>query len=302
MYTKELVLEVKRIITNYKPHAWPHLKHDGLSKPLIQELFNSTSFLDVNPPVKLTARFFCVLNNIQETPTCKLCGKPTAFTHFKRGFRVHCSTKCGKSDPDVVNGYKQTCLKKYGVDNHNKVKEIRDRGTKTCIEKYGVKNVSLLDEIKNKKAKTAHEHYGVDNVFQSKDIRKKAKHTLKEKYGDEYYSNREKFKQTCLEKYGVDNPTKLKEFSEKALKTTLKRKKYLGFNPNIGKNEKKLLDMQEKIDNCTIIRDFKYDQYYPDGYCKETNTIYEVYEKYHKQPKQQIKDFMRQKYIEDKLS
>ncbi len=52
--------------------------------------------------------------------------------------------------------------------------------------------------------------------------------------------------------------------------------------PNKGKNEKQLLDQQEIIDNCKIDRNFQIIGFYPDGYCHETNTIYEIYEPYHK--------------------
>lgn len=49
----------------------------------------------------------------------------------------------------------------------------------------------------------------------------------------------------------------------------------------IGKNESELLDRQEKINSCIIDRDFTVLTYKPDGYCHETNTVYEVYERYH---------------------
>ncbi len=50
-----------------------------------------------------------------------------------------------------------------------------------------------------------------------------------------------------------------------------------------GKNEKELLDKQEIKDHCKIIRNYEIKElgYFPDGYCKETNTVYEVYERYH---------------------
>lgn len=48
-----------------------------------------------------------------------------------------------------------------------------------------------------------------------------------------------------------------------------------------GRNEESLLNLQEKIDTCIIDRNFSVLLYKPDGYCHETNTVYEVYEKYH---------------------
>jgi very-short-patch-repair endonuclease len=67
---------------------------------------------------------------------------------------------------------------------------------------------------------------------------------------------------------------------------------------SIGKNEKQLLDEQEIKDNCKIIRQYNTGiGYITDGYCKQTNTIYEVYENYHKQQKIIKRDSKRKKQI-----
>jgi very-short-patch-repair endonuclease len=70
----------------------------------------------------------------------------------------------------------------------------------------------------------------------------------------------------------------------------------------IGKNETQLLNEQEMKDNCKINRHYeiKYLGYIVDGYCKETNTVYEVYEKGHYKNEKKInKDLERQKEIEN---
>ena len=69
----------------------------------------------------------------------------------------------------------------------------------------------------------------------------------------------------------------------------------------MGRHETQLLDEQEKKDNCKIDRNFSVIGYYPDGYCHETNTIYEVYEHYHTYTAQKLKDRNRQKEIQDHL-
>lgn len=69
--------------------------------------------------------------------------------------------------------------------------------------------------------------------------------------------------------------------------------------PNIGKNEKTLLDQQEQIDNCKIERNKTIRGYVADGYCQETNTVYEVYEHYHRYQKEY--DTTRMKEIQDFL-
>jgi len=70
-------------------------------------------------------------------------------------------------------------------------------------------------------------------------------------------------------------------------------------HPIQGKNEKKILDDTEKKIGHKIIRDYVIQElgYFPDGYCEATNTIYEVYEKYHTNVSQKEKDKQRQKEI-----
>ena len=56
---------------------------------------------------------------------------------------------------------------------------------------------------------------------------------------------------------------------------------------SLGKYETHILDTTETEKNIKIIRDYQIDRlngkkYYPDGYCKETNTVYEVYENWHR--------------------
>ena len=95
--------------------------------------------------------------------------------------------------------------------------------------------------------------------------------------------------------------THSKKSKEKMRYAKIKRIKELGygFYPNIGRNEKNLLDKQEFIDNCIIDRDFSILGFFPDGYCRETNTVYEVYESYHLKEKQIKKDLERQHTIQD---
>jgi hypothetical protein len=69
--------------------------------------------------------------------------------------------------------------------------------------------------------------------------------------------------------------------------------------PSVGDNEKQLLDEQEIKNGCKIDRKFKILGYKPDGYCHETNTIYEVYEKFHDKHIQE--DLERENKICNKL-
>jgi hypothetical protein len=68
-----------------------------------------------------------------------------------------------------------------------------------------------------------------------------------------------------------------------------------------GKNEKSILDEISKTYGIVIDRHFKILNYYPDGYCKENNTIYEIYEKHHRTPLNRVKDTVRQQIIQNEL-
>jgi len=94
--------------------------------------------------------------------------------------------------------------------------------------------------------------------------------------------------------------TKLKHRSHRHSQETKRKQRISAINyrksvgnyyyPRIGMNETQLLDLQEQIDNCKIRRQHHIKDlgYVTDGYCPETNTIYEVYEPAHDQ--QVLKD------------
>ena len=72
--------------------------------------------------------------------------------------------------------------------------------------------------------------------------------------------------------------------------------------PRLGRNETKILNEQEQKDKCKIKRQYYITTlgYWVDGYCEETNTVYEVYEKAHN--KNVFKDLERENEICKKLS
>ena len=71
---------------------------------------------------------------------------------------------------------KRTISKSNKLISSKKYKE-------TCIKKYGVDNVSKLSNIKDKKKKTFMGNYGVDNIWKSKEFRDKLNQHMLEKYG-----------------------------------------------------------------------------------------------------------------------
>ena len=72
-----------------------------------------------------------------------------------------------------------------------------------------------------------------------------------------------------------------------------------GGGPNIGKNETAALNKIEEIFKIKIIRQYLICGYFVDGYCKSTNTVFEIDEKHHECNRKQ--DRKRQTIIENKL-
>lgn len=68
-----------------------------------------------------------------------------------------------------------------------------------------------------------------------------------------------------------------------------------------GKNEQAILDFISSVNNIKIERGYPVDGYYLDGYCKDQNIAYEVYEQYHNSKSQSNYDIIRQQYIVNKL-
>lgn len=82
-----------------------------------------------------------------------------------------------KKYKEYKNIVRDTCMKKYGVDNIFKSKEFQDKIKEKLINEYGVDNVFKSKEFQDKIKKTNLEKYGVINPMQNKEIRNKALET-----------------------------------------------------------------------------------------------------------------------------
>ena len=73
--------------------------------------------------------------------------------------------------------------------------------------------------------------------------------------------------------------------------------------PSVGKYEAEILNKIEKAEKIKIKRQYeiKFLGYFLDGYCAETNTVYEVDENYHRYGNKQERDKKRQQEIEQHL-
>ena len=98
-----------------------------------------------------------------------------------------------------------------------------DKVRETCKKKYGVDNPSKAQEIKDKKKETCQLHYGCDCSLQDKGVREKSIKTWQEKYGKDVINPgqaqevKDKMRKTWQEHYGNDiiNPGQAQEVKDK---------------------------------------------------------------------------------------
>lgn len=167
-------------------------------KDIYNWILQQTSFLPQD--VKLTERIYCILNDITQPVTCKVCDKPLNFKSFTEGYGKYCSTKCACKDPEYIKKREETNLKKYGSKSF--------LGTETCL---------------NKTKQTLKQKYGVDNIQKVPEIRKKTQQTNLKKYGSKsplgneviYHRASIRARESIINKYGVDNTAKVESIKQK---------------------------------------------------------------------------------------
>lgn len=135
--------------------------------------------------ISFKEKIFLFINDIKDTPKCSTCDVQLRFKKsLKEGYGKYCSIKCTNQSDDhknkvrhtfndkygghpmknekIINKYKDTNLKKYGVDNIFKNSEYIISKTK---EKLGVTNPNKLKDIKEKKVNTNLKKYGVTTTL-----------------------------------------------------------------------------------------------------------------------------------------
>jgi len=118
--------------------------------------------------------------NKTSIPILCLCGDHMKYIGFKNGYR----TSCGKKKC-YVNKRKETCLKKYGVDNPKKDKNIIEKEQLNIRKKYDGKHYMENSSIKDKFNTTMEKRYGVKWAQQNKDILKKSLNTWNDRSNEE---------------------------------------------------------------------------------------------------------------------
>jgi hypothetical protein len=130
-----------------------------------------------------------------------------------------CSKKCGRQK------FKETNLRKYGVENPSQLQEIKDKKRQSSLDKFGVTCTLHNELIKEIVIKTNIEKYGVKYPQQSDIIKNKTKETCLKKYNTNSVLQSEivkdKIKETNLRKYGVENPSQSQEIKNKKRQSSL---------------------------------------------------------------------------------
>ena len=244
-YIKEYFWENKFYINTYKLN---NITIDILNY-LNSRYTDSESILETLNRIKL---------NIDVHPICPICNKNLVQYRgrlLNKGiFQFTCKdNNCRKQYRSLKN--KETCLKKYGVDNGAKTKQSISKSKETCLKKYGVDRPLKSQQIYNKLINTNLEKYGVKNVYQSKLIK-------------------DKIKQNSLDKYGVKNPggskisiehikeTKQKRYGNSKYNNTDKANKTKKINNSFNKSNPEDICynlLKEKFKD--VKRQFKSDKY-----------------------------------------
>lgn len=203
---------------------------------------------------------------------------------------------------EMVRKIKETKIQRYGDENYNNIEKYKE----TCLERYGVEYSILNKEIKQKSIETLLKNYGVDHNFKIDNFYEKMKNSNLKKFGVENYMKSYESKKNidiAREEY---NKRINKELNKNFLKDNFisenrfdigsaceyffyskshfnKIKKKFNINElNIHNTKRMEYSFIYDINNLLrrkLIQQYKIsfenDDFYVDGYDKETNTIYE---------------------------
>lgn len=135
-----------------------------------------------------------IYNKIEHRPVCKQCGGLLKYQDLTTPFNLFCSRKCSNNNEETKQHLKETCLKKYGVDNTAKAECVKESYRKHMEEKYGK---------------------GIINSFQVREVIEKLEKTKIKKYGSRTFNNRLKAEETCMKKYGFRCTSQVPEIRKK---------------------------------------------------------------------------------------
>ncbi len=179
-----------------------------------------------------------------EQKYCVVCGKPSEFSNYFRGYKKTCSASCKKeldrknlaekalislkeNKEEIAEKRKRTCLEKYGVENPQQNASVKEKLKKTVEDKYGVSCVFKSEEIKAKTKDTCLNKYGTERACQSQEVKDRIAQAHLKKCGSTTNLVTPEFRKTIklqnLSKYGVPHYSQSEEYKEKYKKTCYER-------------------------------------------------------------------------------
>lgn len=173
------LIDSKGKLTTTRPDAW-FKKHPEI----LTQLINQTNFLNENSSVQ--ERIYCLINKIEQIPTCKNCGNPVKFKKNLFCYATFCSRKCATKHETTKQKRIKTNFKKYGKANVSEIDIVKEKKKQTLLKNYGAINLNKIEIINEKRKNTNLLKYGHYNPFGSKIIKQKIKEKNKKIYGVEY--------------------------------------------------------------------------------------------------------------------
>jgi len=186
-------------------------------------------------------------NMVKTGSYCKVCIQQIKFNNFKQTNLQKYGTENPQQNKNIKEKTKQTNLERYGVENILQSKECQGKIKQTNLQRYGVEYPQQSKECRDKVKQTNLQRYGVENPLQNKEIKEQIKQYNLQKYGVENILQskecQEQIKQTNIKKYGVEYPQQNSEILEKTKQTNLER--YGVENPQ----QNKIIKEKTKITN-----------------------------------------------------
>lgn len=259
---------------------------------LYNKLLISTSFLPLG--AKTARRLWHIRNDIDVIPICPICKiGPRKWLYTE--YQTHCSARCGANNEHTKITRKNSNIKKYGVDNPRKSPTIKQNIQNTWLEKYGVDNPNKHPDVREKISKTCVEKYGVNHSTLIPEKIKKTKETWFKKYG--CHPNQQHLINILpliddptwlFDQYITQHKTAVQIAQELNMDSTVLYNRLHSYEIEINTIYKtsfkanQWLEQIEKEHNIKLIREYPVEgsRYKADGYCPETNTIYEFYGDY----------------------
>jgi len=244
-----------------------------------KRIIDATSFL-FGEGITLRERVLCIQSEVTEQRVCSECGSPLRSTR-KEGkiimYAARCSVKCSANSSKTIEKRERTCVERYGVKNPYQSKDKKIKIRETNLSRRGVENPSFSKESRQKRINRCVERYGVEHWTQIKMPRKSLEKLADRDWlYDQYVTKRIPalhiakdlgilgHKTVCryLEKYGI--PIRHDGwYSQKAIR-------WINW---ISKQNNVYIQHAENDGEYWIpgLR------FFVDGYCEETNTVYEFY-------------------------